>query len=145
MTTTEQVKLKPCRRDAFWSLAQRGAPDECWLWIGAKNSRGYGNFRSRSAHVEAFELEVGPIPEGLTIDHLCSNRVCVKPSHLEPVTLRENIRRHTAKTTHCIRGHPLSGDNIRLARRPDGMRRRCRKCAAELHREAKRRKRHGQG
>lgn len=81
--------------------------DGCWLWQRAKSSSGYGVFgvawgHSMCAHRFAYEQAVGPIPDGLEIDHLCSNRLCVRPDHLEPVTREENIRRarlrrHAAK------------------------------------------------
>jgi hypothetical protein len=79
----------------FWSYVEK--TEDCWLWVGAIGSSGYGRLkvagRDVGAHRFAFELLVGPIPEGLTIDHLCRNRPCVKPDHLEPVTLAENTRR----------------------------------------------------
>lgn len=122
--------------DAFWSKAAIGSADACWSWKAARNGKGYGNYRSRSAHVVAFELAKGPVPDGLTIDHLCANRSCVNPAHLEAVALQENIRRHAAKQTHCVHGHPLFGDNVRLCKRPDGVRRRCRTCDRVQNREA---------
>lgn len=72
---------------------------QCWPWVGAKNSRGYGQVtlpghRTASlAHRVVYEWLVSPIPEGLEIDHLCCNRLCVRPDHLEPVTHRENLAR----------------------------------------------------
>lgn len=69
----------------------------CWIWTG-KLRKGYGQFRGRPAHRVSYEAFVGPIPEGLVIDHLCRNRACVRPDpkHLEPVTARENDRRARA-------------------------------------------------
>lgn len=114
----------------------------CWLWTGATQSRGYGSFgigagRTALAHRVSFELHRGPIPAGLTIDHLCRVRRCVRPDHLEPVPMRVNLRRGfgapavNARKTHCLHGHALGGENLRL--RPDG-RRQCRTCQREHER-----------
>lgn len=79
------------------------------------------------------ELHKGPIPEGLVIDHLCRNRGCVNPDHLEAVTQRENILRGeglaaaNARKTHCPKGHPYSGENLYVV--PSSGRRQCRICA----------------
>lgn len=71
--------------------------DGCWLWTASKNNRGYGTFRLAGRTVQAhrlvYELLVGPIVDGLTIDHLCRNRACVRPSHLEAVSHQENCAR----------------------------------------------------
>ena len=79
----------------FW--AKVAGEGECWVWTGARQSSGYGcmgrDGRRFLAHRYAYELTVGPIPAGLTLDHLCGNKVCVRPEHLEPVTLAENVRR----------------------------------------------------
>ncbi len=121
----------------FWAKVHK--TNTCWLWTGAiiANS-GYGQFRyaRRSggrvlAHRYAYELLIGLIPEGLVIDHLCRNRACVRPSHLEAVTHRENILRgeglaaQNARKTHCTQRHPYSGDNLYVE--PSGYRR-CRNC-----------------
>lgn len=86
--------------DRFWAKVDKDA--DCWEWRGSRNHKGYGLARRRDgkgiqAHRLAYELTVGPIPEGLEIDHLCVNRGCVNPSHLEPVTHTENIRRGYAR------------------------------------------------
>lgn len=70
---------------------------ECWIWTGTLNGAGYGTFRVNGrtvgAHRFAYEREHGPIPEGLELDHTCEVTACVRPSHLEPVTHKENVRR----------------------------------------------------
>lgn len=90
----------------------------CWLWMGATQTRGYGsaalNGRTHLAHRLVYELLVGPIPTGLTLDHLCYVKRCVNPNHLEPVTAVENKRRETSSRTHCLRGHELAGANLRV-------------------------------
>jgi len=79
----------------FWSKVD--AEGDCWEWTGARSDKGYGHMRRAdtivAAHRFAWELLVGPIPDGLEIDHLCRKRKCVNPDHLEPVTHSENMRR----------------------------------------------------
>ncbi len=136
----------PLKPDRFWSKVNK--TESCWLWTASINPEGYGKFwvagkgRLR-AHRVAYELVVGPIPEGLQIDHLCRVRHCVNPSHLEPVTHRENLLRGigipavNAKKTHCLRGHPFSGDNLYIE--PKGGRR-CRECRRAVDRRRPRNK-----
>ncbi len=108
-------------RERFWGKALVGDPGDCWEWNAARTGPGYGAFwlsgRTQLAHRVAYELEVREIPEGLDIDHLCRNRGCVNPAHMEPVTRGENVLRgvgftaENAKKTHCPSGHPYDSDN----------------------------------
>lgn len=122
----------------------------CVPWHGYCLPDGYGKLsRTRCSHgtalahrhmyIEAF----GTIPEGMTLDHLCRNRACVNPGHLEPVTHAENMRRSApAQKTHCINGHPFDEENTRW--RPStsgGGRRVCRACQRERSRAYAARKR----
>lgn len=120
----------------FWAKVRLPeSPDGCLEWIGARQSLGYGNFRvegkTLKAHRFSYELNVGPIPEGLVIDHLCRNRACVRPDHLEPVTQKVNVHRGEgvaaakARKTRCHKGHELAGENLR----EDSYGRHCRACA----------------
>lgn len=116
----------------FWSHVTKSAG--CWEWQAARRF-GYGvawdGRRLVVAHRLAWQLERGPIPEGMTLDHLCRNRACVRPDHLEPVSLADNIRRGrpfrgpTALKAECYRGHSFTAENTYL--RPDGYRA-CRAC-----------------
>lgn len=113
-------------RPADVQLAEkvRVTEDGCWVWTGRMQNRGYGLVRVDGkpalTHRVSYELHVGPIPDGLHIDHLCRNRACCNPAHLEPVTHRENVLRGVgpsavnAKRTECKHGHHLSGDNLRV-------------------------------
>lgn len=128
--------------ERFWAKVDLSG--DCWLWTGAVNSRGYGQFavdgRSRSAHRLAYEALVEAIPRPLTVDHLCRVKRCVNPAHMEIVTAAENKRRadeangQGASATSCVRGHALTEDNV--LRNGRGWRY-CRTC----HNEARRAKR----
>lgn len=147
--------------DRFWEKVDKCGPipanrtdlGPCWLWLRYRMKNGYGLFRKTTqatdsqflSHRVAYELSVGPIPDGLIIDHLCRNRACVNPSHLEPVTHRvNNLRGETiaakfAGTTHCPAGHPYDEANTYR----DGRGRRCRECHRVV--EANRRRKQGAG
>lgn len=111
-------------------IGNRESRKECWPWLGHTDPKGYGRFKTggkyHSAHRMAYELLVGPIPLGLTIDHLCRNHSCVNPYHLEVVSLRENILRSDnmagryARRATCSRGHSFDPPNGYL--RKDGAR-----------------------
>lgn len=106
--------------DRFWKKVEKGPG--CWLWKGCC-FKGYGRFndgkRTVRAHRFAYQTLIGPIPEGLEPDHICRNRSCVNPAHLDIVTSTENKRRglagkinnNCAAKTHCPRGHPYDESN----------------------------------
>jgi hypothetical protein len=113
--------------------------DGCWLWKlkPAKNGYGYfsvqvdGKQRKVLAHRYSYEFFVGPIPDGLTLDHLCTVPLCVRPDHLDPCSLGDNVARsprsltgQNSRKTHCPQGHPYSGDNLLM----DQGKRKCRTC-----------------
>ena len=131
----------------FWSLVDHRGSDECWPWLGALN-RGYGRFGRNAllAHRVTYQEMVGPIPDGLELDHTChsfdetcvggescQNRRCVNPAHLELVTHHENMRRGrtfaavNGAKTHCSRGHEFTVENTYI--HPQRGTRHCKACA----------------
>ena len=116
--------------------------DGCWEWQRARSAAGYGVLRIKQknhyAHRLMYEKLVGPIPDGLTIDHLCRNRGCLNPAHLEVVTGGENTLRgdgptaRHARQTHCVHGHEFTPENTRISRRGNRV---CRTCHRERERK----------
>lgn len=140
--------------ERFWSYVDKNGPipehcpelGNCWVWTG-HTSHGYGligvttagHSKNVRAHRLSYEWENGPIPDGLVPDHLCRNRPCIRPSHLEAVTPYENIMRgvgvtaQKARQTHCTRGHEFTPENTRNINHG----RECRTCRqiADRHRK----------
>jgi hypothetical protein len=118
MTPVARLKGDPLTR---YELDANG----CWIWQGASHSAGYGMLWSEDrkqvyAHRFFYEQHVGPIPDGLVIDHLCRVPACVNPAHLEPVTHLENCQRGVQPSslrTHCVEGHPFDDENTYRPRR----------------------------
>lgn len=111
--------------ERFWLKVEKTGT--CWVWKSAPTSKGYGSFwfngKGIQAHRFSYELLVGPIPEDLTLDHLCRNRLCVRPDHLEPVTRGVNVLRgegpgaQNARKTHCPYNHEYTPENTYVVNR----------------------------
>lgn len=127
---------KGTAEERFWIKVNK--TDTCWLWIAGATKQGYGYFSPATgqralAHRWSYEELVGPIPDGLVIDHLCRVRRCVNPAHLEAVTQQENVARGASAEllngtrTSCVNGHEYTDENTyRPASRPGNIN--CREC-----------------
>ena len=139
--------------ERFWLKVDKDAPipehrpelGPCWNWTGCIGGEGYGHItattgKTITAHRFAYQSLRGQITHGMEPDHLCRNRKCVNPAHMEIVTHRENCLRGAgvgAKNlikTHCPEGHPLSGDNLRIVKRAKGTYRACLICSRRYSR-----------
>lgn len=136
------------RAAKFWASVD--ASGDCWLWTGARTLDGYGQASIGGerfmAHRKSYELLVGPIPDGLHIDHLCRNPQCVNPDHLEPVTRSVNAQRGVAGdlarrraliNTACHRGHEYTASNTYVSKQGIRM---CRTCLRENMRASRARR-----
>lgn len=151
---------KPTLEERFWAKVDRRGPDEYWPWLASLHE-GYGqimiNDRPVGAHRVAYELLVGPIPEGMDLDHLCHtrdtacrlngdcpHRRCCNPAHLEPVTRAENSHRgHSpvvaqALATHCVNGHEWTPANTWIRREGTRVCRACNRTRERQRRKAAR-------
>lgn len=140
LTASSQRLLNQAEISRFWSKIVIDCACDCWVWT-ASLSNGYGQFMRSDrkpdlAYKVAYETWRGSVLAGMQLDHLCRVRACCNPWHLEVVTQHENILRgdgycgKAARKTHCLRGHPLSGDNlvIDVTGIGRGYSRQCREC-----------------
>lgn len=140
-------KPKPLA-DRFWPKVRRGAPDDCWTWLGARLTKGYGligvagDMRGRLAHRVSWEIHNAPIPDGLLVCHHCDNPSCVNPAHLFLGSHSDNLKDMSRKGRHrimnrpaenraktaCKHGHPFTPENTMWIERNGRHARRCRTC-----------------
>jgi hypothetical protein len=135
------------KMERFWNKVYK--TESCWLWVGAKTPKGYGQFchegKIRRAHRLAYVLAFGEIPAELFVCHKCDNPSCVRPKHLFLGTNRDNVMDAIAKyghyqsdKTHCIRGHAFDKNNTGRARSRNSVVRYCKKCHAATARSQRR-------
>lgn len=140
------MSMNDKQKARFWGKVNIPSPiaTSCWIWTGT-TLRDYGQFwlnnTTKRAHRVSYEEIIGPIPDGLELDHLCRNPLCVNPLHLEAVTTSENNlrgnspalvsernkKRH-AERTHCAHGHELTFENTYLRKADGYVRRDCKEC-----------------
>ena len=117
---TTVLEISPLLLKKFWSRIK--VVNNCWEWQGGIKMDGYGSFywnkKQYPSHRIAYQILRGNVPEGLELGHLCRNRKCCNPEHLEPVTHHQNLMRGNtiiainSRKTHCPQGHPYNGDNL---------------------------------
>jgi hypothetical protein len=134
----------------LWSQVDRRSPDECWPWTGRIDDKGraawqVGATKTARPYRMAYELEVGPIPDGMTLDHLCHtndpscygdsscpHRRCCNPAHLEPVTAEENSSRRKHRSDTCKRGHTFTPENTYINTKGHRVCRICKRSSQKL-------------
>ncbi|BBA98295.1 hypothetical protein RVR_10508 [Actinacidiphila reveromycinica] len=140
------AEIPGLNEECFWRHVVKQCPTSCWEWTARRSEDGYGRYTFTSegqkkdvgAHRLAYVLSIGPIGDGLTLDHRCRNRGCVNPDHLEPVTRRVNVLRgdtfasRQAAQTHCASGHEFTPENTYVWNNH----RYCRTCRRENRRRA---------
>lgn len=143
----QQPGLRGSVEQRFWAKVAKS--DDCWNWTGSISGRGYGRMQtpassSSAAHRISYILHHGMIGDGMVVDHICRNKLCVNPAHLRAVTPKQNTLENSASVTainaaktHCAKGHPFSGDNL-LAQPGE---RRCRQCQRGYDKARRRRNR----
>lgn len=158
MHASKLTRPSPTAPARFFAKVRENEATGCWEWTGAKVRDTYGKFFVGKveidgvrrtvlvpAHRWSYEYHVGKIPDGLEIDHICRNKACVNPAHLEAVTHLENCRR-VPRNPACPKGHRFTEWNTLYSRDGDGyMSRSCRTCIIEYHRALRRRRRHENG
>ncbi len=125
--------------ERFWSKVDTDGPipinapelGPCHIWMAGRFENGYGSFWVEGKATKAHRFVFGVVPVDLELDHLCRNRSCVRRSHLEAVTHRENMLRSTTLQTHCVNGHPYDAANTYVHPRGQRM---CRICSATARR-----------
>lgn len=141
----EQIEPTAWRKEPaerFWIKVNKAGAEECWPWVGGFDAYGYGSFndgqKTVKSHRFAYEQLIGNLSAGLSLDHLCRNRACVNPHHMEQVTRGENVLRSpinitaiNARKTHCNNGHSLSDAYVDKTK---GWRK-CRQCHSERRRK----------
>jgi hypothetical protein len=130
--------------DRFRAKVWVDLENHCWIWTACKTQGGYGLFGAKRklvlVHRFSYETMVGPIPSGMQLDHLCRNRLCVNPDHLEPVTCRENLARGKTlmaanlSVTECPKGHQFDELNTYVTKKGA---RQCRACARDRYHRTK--------
>ena len=128
----------PARKSIAQSLEDLSFPDPnsgCWYWCGHLDVDGYSKLRGTTGHKLSYETFVGPVPEGLELDHKCRNRACINPGHLQCVTHVDNVakavhgeKHRNTRKTHCLHGHVFSKSNTRVETWNGVTMRKCRAC-----------------
>lgn len=131
--------MTPADLPPFLSQRYQVNQTPCWSWTGGTQSRCYGSLAdgargTQLAHRAVWEAVNGPIPPGQTVDHLCRNKLCGRPDHLELVTAEENKRRFRAAILQCPRGHDYTPENTAISGHGT---RSCRQCGIDARRRAR--------